>query len=691
MGVRRRTKKAMANFGLLIFLVATATASEPSTPMPTRARGVAITGFAFPQRIGETAGQWGSQRTTMVDPLLVVRSPPLGRRRRRTTTPCRPLAVASSSPPRSSSAGRAADPDDGRNRRPRPPPPRRFSDDATYRRNLEIRDLARAASRGDPGAARRAEEILIRMEEEEGDDGGDGGDNESEGESFGSPDTVSYNGVINAYAKSPKVDGAVDAERILERMENAHRRQREAREEWLRANAEGGDDIGDGENDNARIEPQIAVKPNVRTYSTVIDAWSRRPPRHGRSAARAQSVLDRLSSLYDETDDEELKPNRVSYNSAINAWAKSGIGRDGAVRAERLLDDMEREGGIVPDVVSYNAAMHAWARSGEDDAGERAESILRRANSRAETDSATDEGGVEAAKPNARTFATAIDAWTRSSSPSSALRAHQLLIDAERLYASARDESVRPNVVAYSSVINAYARSTLPDKASIAVRLLRKMIELSATGENREATPTLVTYNSVLNACATSHARGGDGETGAATVDFDDGASPHDEKGDDDDCRRSTAMSIVKSIYRELTTNDENLRNPFGLRADHFTYGTVLKACANLIDPKAHLSSSPFGEGTDDDTRHEAPETKFVREVFETCCHEGQASFGVCFQLRQAAPAALYRSLIPTEAFDSDTGRFQYEDMPKEWSRNVAERGEGRKRFGSQSGKDRSE
>jgi hypothetical protein len=55
---------------------------------------------------------------------------------------------------------------------------------------------------------------------------------------------------------------------------------------------------------------------------------------------------------------------------------------------------------------------------------------------------------------------------------------------------------------------------------------------------------------------------------------------------------------------------------------------SVLKACANVF----------CGEDDNDE---------FVQSVFEECCKDGQVSFGVCYQLRQAASSELYRKLIP--------------------------------------------
>lgn len=84
-------------------------------------------------------------------------------------------------------------------------------------------------------------------------------------------------------------------------------------------------------------------------------------------------------------------------------------------------------------------------------------------------------------------------------------------------------------------------------------------------------------------------------------------------------------------------------------------YMIVLKACANVFCGE---------EGNDE----------FVKAVFQQCCKDGQVSFGVCYQLRQAATSELYRELIPDEAYNPSNGHFSIADMPPNWTRNVRER-----------------
>jgi hypothetical protein len=65
----------------------------------------------------------------------------------------------------------------------------------------------------------------------------------------------------------------------------------------------------------------------------------------------------------------------------------------------------------------------------------------------------------------------------------------------------------------------------------------------------------------------------------------------------------------------------------------------------------------------------------FIQQVFQECCADGMLSFGVCYQLRQAATASeLYRQLIPPQAYIEDKGHFSMKDMPKELRTRISVR-----------------
>ena len=482
------------------------------------------------------------------------------------------------------------------------------NDQQTYRINLQIGQLAASSSRRNPRAGRSAYELLRTLQD---------------------PDTVSYNSCLNALAKTSSRSSPSSATlslELLQEMEELHVLQTTANQLWYQKNNDGMLD----QDELSMGPPRIRVKPNVRTYSTIMDAWGRQGTRDG--ACKAQDLLDRLDKKYQATQDLALLANSISYNTVINAWAKAGAKEEGAMQCEALLEDM----GNISDVISYNAVLHAWARSGAPDAGVRAEKILR------------DMWHVQ---PNGRTYTTVMDAWSRSHGcDDSAARAHQLLLESEEIAAKEGDDSMRPNCVSYATVINAYALSkTEPLKAHKAFRLLQRMNALSKDPNNRnlDIRPNHVAYNSVLNACATS---------------CPNAYQENLQRLDKDLSNHMTLPDMVRTLYQQLIDDKDNnsqgelssqqQQQHHHLQPDHYTFGTVLKAIANLF----------WGE---------PDQVEFCQQVFQEACNRGQVTFGVLFQLRQAAPSEVYRQMLPKYAYNPENGHFNMQNIPKEWTKNV--------------------
>ena len=431
------------------------------------------------------------------------------------------------------------------------------------------------------------------------------------------PDTVAYNSCLKAFAKSApaQLDGrtaAEHAQKLLEEMMSVNAQQSRANQDWYQRNSNG--DLSDDE--LSKGAPRIRVKPNTRSFTTVMDA-------HARSGdvEAALSVLEHLQRRYEESDyDVALQPNTITYNTVLAALAKSKGGQKSAEQAQQLLEDIPVE----PDTISYNSVLQCIARSGLPNAGERAETLFRKMEVR----------------PNARSYTAVCDAWSKSRNDvgdgsTAADRAHALLDEMKYLYQKTGDETLRPSCHIFSTVINAYAVSKDPFKAQKAYNLLQEMTDFGVD-------PNIFCYNGVLNACAAS--------------------SPlaYSNRGDFTD---AYLQNLVKTLYDELTRifddgpgdttgiqKKSNTKN--GLSPDQVTYGTFLKCGKNILwnDPS------------------------FCIEVFQEACRQGQVSFGVVFQLRQAVPIDIFRELLPPDACDHMTGHFILSNIPADWKRNVRER-----------------
>lgn len=74
------------------------------------------------------------------------------------------------------------------------------------------------------------------------------------------------------------------------------------------------------------------------------------------------------------------KPDTISHNIVINAWAKSG-GKGASVEAEKLLARMHElhasgDPDIKPNVVTYGAVIDSYAKGGEKGAAAKADRLL---------------------------------------------------------------------------------------------------------------------------------------------------------------------------------------------------------------------------------------------------------------------------------------------------------------------------
>ena len=114
------------------------------------------------------------------------------------------------------------------------------------------------------------------------------------------------------------------------------------------------------------------VKPDVVTYSAVLNALSRAAAQDEACASRAMEILERMLDLH-EGGDKDVKPNKRTYTAVINAFAR--IGKPEV--ADDLLCKMKKnheimgDASLKPDTVCYSSVLDAYAKKGGEEAGER--------------------------------------------------------------------------------------------------------------------------------------------------------------------------------------------------------------------------------------------------------------------------------------------------------------------------------
>jgi pentatricopeptide repeat protein len=351
----------------------------------------------------------------------------------------------------------------------------------------------------------------------------------------------------------------------------------------------------------------VGVQPNVKSYNCLVKVFSNLG-----MPERAEAVL--MSMLREKIMDENIKmddfpimnsvpPDRVTFNSVINAWAKSGRPKAGE-RAEALLGYMHGpndgfwlhdgrfDGLFQANSLSYNSVMNAWSQSGSPRGSERAEQIL---------DHMLTLPADSIGRPNGISFSTAIYACIKNNAPERAqriLRKMEALLDDENFDDSGNVPPISQLLdFCYGGVILSWtARSGRPadahrlpgvtSAAEHAEEVLRQM------RHERGIRPLTKIFNAVLGAWAKHVSCPNDYKTGssnAGLIEVDKVAkvkllleamireSTLEPNGDDAEISADGVTSSLKMSKR--ANHDPSLSRP-----NTASYNFVIEACASQIE-----------------------------------------------------------------------------------------------------------
>ena len=272
-----------------------------------------------------------------------------------------------------------------------------------------------------------------------------------------------------------------------------------------------------------------------------------------------------------------LKVDKRTFDWLIDAWSYSGED-DASDKALSLLSRMEElrdnyytdvDGSdeqpavVSPDVKSYTKVINAIAHSGKPDAGERAEEVLKRMTTLSSSSSSSMQM-INDLRPNTLTYTYVIDAYSRSSSSRAPHAAQRIIEEMERLRANG-DPDVRPTSRAWNSVISAWAQwegeemawGRIGNGAERAEACLHIMEDWAESTGNEDSRPNSYNYNSVISALANSH------EAGAAS-------------------RAETILERMEDLYR--MTGDDSVKPRTA------TYNAIIDAWAKSgeVDAAEH-------------------------------------------------------------------------------------------------------
>ena len=311
------------------------------------------------------------------------------------------------------------------------------------------------------------------------------------------PDIISYNTCLDAWSKASRhrEDAWKRSEALLRHIEKLH-----------------------------CADPENRLKPNVRTWNTVIDCVAK-----AGKTIRAEKLLKDFVAA-SKSGRVDGVPNIRTWNTVIGACLKRGE----SDRAEDILyqiDNLPRERKVDPDIVTYNTVLQSYVRSNHPRAGEKAEAIFRRLQ---------EDRNV---CPNQVSYLTLINAWTNSSRPEKAEEIvlglcqkavedsgsphnvevtrdmfHKILSSWSKLgdpkkaeellfkmvyYYNNSGMDIKPTVETYNRVLHCWSLSKTTEAGERADLILRQMEDLASSGD-KASTPDVVSYNTVLNAWANS-------------------------------------------------------------------------------------------------------------------------------------------------------------------------------------------
>ena len=473
-------------------------------------------------------------------------------------------------------------------------------------------------------------------------------DTEEPAEPFLRPNTVAFNTCINAWATSGR--GRMAAMRTQEILS-----QMEAISESGELDLPDAIDVdGDIDSDESSFVDH-SLRPNVRSYSMVMKAWSNVAKMERWSsedaAEQCEAILNRMETR--GASDASVRPNLVAYVTTITAWSRTKAAHAPS-RAEHILnrmidlyydgDDIELpslEGDVehAKHDAPFNAVITAYARSGDPNAAERAFAVLER---------------LEASPiaPTIFTYNAVMDVCAKHGDPERAL---QIL---EKMETS----PVTPDSTSYDTVLNAFARHDDSGSAERAWQLLRQWEEERASGENNTFTPSQVSYSAVINGFAKASGKeyGGMSIVRKAKEVYDRLIQQKESGaiyGASDPVANSCFLNCCANIYGTRAERKEALimaikafegmkRDPF-LHGEpgQFTFGTMMKACAKLSSDAAEKN-------------------RLMESLFHQTCKRGLLSRSTLGQFLRHTPHEFSTKVILAMGGSK-------REIPPDWHRNV--------------------
>lgn len=404
-------------------------------------------------------------------------------------------------------------------------------------------------------------------------------------------------------------------------------------------------------------------------YNCVLEGWAR--------SGLGEAAAERCEQILQGMHEQGPSPNLSSFKAVLMAWRQASVtdkrvAKYAPHRTQRILDWMIRlyqEGEnkkVLPDSDCFDIVLQIWSRSGHPQAPQQAERIL------GVMERLYESTGLQRVKPRTLSFNAVLAAWSRSSDPIAADRSSDILSFME-LLDSKGDHTVAPDTVSFCTVMGALAKH--PDQAEAANKaqmFLQHVEDSYLARKTNRLVPDRILFNTAMGCLAKANASGayvrarailerqvtlynGGCKTckpdvyGFTSVIASCAAEPSKRE-------KANAFKVALDTFHTLQTFEDG--------PNHVTYGTMLKACAKLLP-----TNSP--------QRH-----SWSKKIFQQSVDAGLVGDMVVSRLREAVSPELYKELM-----QGHTKR----QLPSQWTRNVVEMNEYRKKKSSGNSRKRAE
>lgn len=353
------------------------------------------------------------------------------------------------------------------------------------------------------------------------------------------PDAMSFSIVLNAWANSPQKGAPERADALLEKMIPNQRLPNPTEACYtavLKALAKSSE-RGSAHRAQSMLQimlqsNDVDARPSHLSFFFALAAWANASAEPN-AAENAETLLDSMQQLYNETGDSNAQPTVSCYSLVIVAWSKRP---NSGSKVSALLQKMEAAQLTGPEedsiVAAYVAAICAWAKTAIDDqAPERADELLEvllqrfasennnrillkacaetirswaqssRAEAPERASAVLDRMKVRGVEPDTVILNNLLNAFAQRGDAHSATKTFE---EMDASYARG-NTNVRPSAVTYTTVITALARSKhYPQAAKVATELLEELIEVYSDEGTEILRPNERTFSAVIFAWSNS-------------------------------------------------------------------------------------------------------------------------------------------------------------------------------------------